>query len=441
MTLSADIELGAQICEQRAAIDAMERAYLQLVSQYDSRELWKKQGCSSMTAWLVARTRRDERAAYDDVAIAHRMYGDAENALPIVAARVEAGEMSLDQARAVERGSRSLAPAIMSEVEETVASAASRLGAKELATATKKLSHIEMERRAREDAAAELAAVQAAESAATRQAAVDAVEQRERAAEAERVHREQELESRYLRREDRGRMTYVEGLMARLDADRLFAVIDRFARPANQGTSEEPLPDPRPLKQRWIDALSEVAERCAVSEAMTGSIGGLQVVVPLSDLRGSEGDPTGCELPREQLQRLCCDAEISVTVGEWSKPLDDETMALLNKALTEISPALGGAGFAVLAQGRSKRLVTAAQKRALAVRDRGCVYAGCNRKPHQCEAHHIKEWEDGGTTDLENLALLCSYHHHLLHLRDERLVPNDRGGFDVRAKDKAPPGS
>ena len=39
---------------------------------------------------------------------------------------------------------------------------------------------------------------------------------------------------------------------------------------------------------------------------------------------------------------------------------------------------------------------------------------GC---PHQryVEAHHVQHWIDGGETRLENLVLLCSAHHRLLH--------------------------
>jgi HNH endonuclease len=29
--------------------------------------------------------------------------------------------------------------------------------------------------------------------------------------------------------------------------------------------------------------------------------------------------------------------------------------------------------------------------------------------------HHIQHWADGGDTSLENLTLLCRYHHHLIH--------------------------
>ena len=70
-----------------------------------------------------------------------------------------------------------------------------------------------------------------------------------------------------------------------------------------------------------------------------------------------------------------------------------------------------------LALGRSVRLATPAQRRALGVRDGGCVFPGCDRPPGWCDAHHIQPYEAGGQTDLSNLALLCRSHHGVTHRR------------------------
>jgi hypothetical protein len=69
----------------------------------------------------------------------------------------------------------------------------------------------------------------------------------------------------------------------------------------------------------------------------------------------------------------------------------------------------------VLNLGRTSRFPNLAQRRALVVRDRGCVFPGCNRPPAACIAHHLKFWSHNGRTDLDNLALVCHYHHHLVH--------------------------
>jgi hypothetical protein len=65
--------------------------------------------------------------------------------------------------------------------------------------------------------------------------------------------------------------------------------------------------------------------------------------------------------------------------------------------------------------GREQRTVTAGQWAALVVRDRGCAFPGCTRPAEWCIAHHITHWADGGPTDLNNLVLLCGYHHRTVH--------------------------
>ncbi|WP_139812798.1 HNH endonuclease signature motif containing protein, partial [Prescottella equi] len=55
------------------------------------------------------------------------------------------------------------------------------------------------------------------------------------------------------------------------------------------------------------------------------------------------------------------------------------------------------------------------QRRALIARDHGCAFPGCGAVPAHCEGHHVTHWADGGPTDLDNLVLLCRYHHQLLH--------------------------
>ncbi len=68
-----------------------------------------------------------------------------------------------------------------------------------------------------------------------------------------------------------------------------------------------------------------------------------------------------------------------------------------------------------LALGRDVRLASRSQRRALAARDGGCVFPGCDRPPGWCDAHHIRSFEDGGSTDLINLILLCRHHHGVTH--------------------------
>ncbi len=68
----------------------------------------------------------------------------------------------------------------------------------------------------------------------------------------------------------------------------------------------------------------------------------------------------------------------------------------------------------VLALGRTRRLVTKAQRRALMIRDGMCRYPGCHQTRH-LKAHHRVPWIAGGRTDLDNLILLCQWHHTAVH--------------------------
>ncbi|MBX3310824.1 MAG: DUF222 domain-containing protein [Cryobacterium sp.] len=70
----------------------------------------------------------------------------------------------------------------------------------------------------------------------------------------------------------------------------------------------------------------------------------------------------------------------------------------------------------VIDLGREARLFTPHQKIALAARDGGCMFPGCDRPASWTEAHHIRHWKrDGGNTDVADGILLCRHHHMLVH--------------------------
>ena len=90
--------------------------------------------------------------------------------------------------------------------------------------------------------------------------------------------------------------------------------------------------------------------------------------------------------------------------------------------------------------GRKVRAVTTAIRRALWARDKGCNFPGCSHTRF-VDAHHIKHWAEGGETRVENLVLLCSFHHKLVHVggysvqRDQvvaEYLKNSREFFEVR---------
>lgn len=65
--------------------------------------------------------------------------------------------------------------------------------------------------------------------------------------------------------------------------------------------------------------------------------------------------------------------------------------------------------------GREHRLFTPRQRIALAIRDGGCRWRGCDRPASYCEAHHIDMYSHGGRTDIDRGILLCRFHHMNLH--------------------------
>ncbi|MCU1375378.1 MAG: endonuclease [Actinomycetia bacterium] len=70
--------------------------------------------------------------------------------------------------------------------------------------------------------------------------------------------------------------------------------------------------------------------------------------------------------------------------------------------------------------GRQTRVPNRAARRATKARDRHCRWPGCDERRF-VEAHHRVHWADGGVTDLDNLVLLCWFHHQFLH----------EGGFTI----------
>jgi uncharacterized protein YcfJ len=119
------------------------------------------------------------------------------------------------------------------------------------------------------------------------------------------------------------------------------------------------------------------------------------------------------ELTVDALTRIGCDAEINLMLLDASGE--------------------------VMHCGHSTRFPLVGQRRALVVRDQGCVFPGCDRGPSACQAHHLRFWSHHGPTDMENLALVCAFHHWLIHDRHwalERIPPGmawPAGGWLARS--------
>jgi hypothetical protein len=108
--------------------------------------------------------------------------------------------------------------------------------------------------------------------------------------------------------------------------------------------------------------------------------------------------------------------ELGAAAGElrWAGPISAEAARRL-ACDAGIVPAVLGAAGEPLDVGRLSYPVTAAIRRALEARDRGCAFPGCGRPPAWCAAHHIQHWTKDGITAMCNLVLLCDRHHVVVH--------------------------
>jgi hypothetical protein len=175
------------------------------------------------------------------------------------------------------------------------------------------------------------------------------------------------------------------------------AAVDARTAPQRMPSFDEntlPLDDPRTLPQKRLDALVDLARESLAHDngRLAGTAVTMSVTMTLDALVTGVGTATiaGVDEPisARTARRLAADADIiPILLGSRSEPLD---------------------------VGRASRLFTEPQRRALAVRDGGCVWPGCDAPPGWCEVAHLTPWWRGGQTDLANGALLCRFHHRRL---------------------------
>ncbi|WP_203780091.1 HNH endonuclease signature motif containing protein [Paractinoplanes rishiriensis] len=182
-------------------------------------------------------------------------------------------------------------------------------------------------------------------------------------------------------------MVRVSGILTTEDAAIVNAALDPLCMPRPH--------DDRLPGQRRADALVDVC-RLALRNRDLPANGGeppqVSVTVAFDPLTGELGGGTladGERVSAATVRRYACDARILPFV-------------------------MGGQGQ-ILDAGRSRRLVTGSLRRALVLRDQGCAFPDCDRPARWCDGHHLRSWYDGGTTCLDNLALLCGHHHRKLH--------------------------
>ncbi|BCN70941.1 HNH endonuclease signature motif containing protein [Prescottella equi] len=201
----------------------------------------------------------------------------------------------------------------------------------------------------------------------------------------------------------------VKGDLDAVTGEMLLTALSALTKPRNP--VDDPAEKRTPARQR-ADAFAEILRRYLDSGDAPiegGERPHLSLHVNASDLARSEsahewvnpdgdsdlfGDKDIARMPHmgplsiATARRLACDCHLTPIVMDDGVPLN---------------------------LGRTSRTVSKKQRRALIARDHGCAFPGCGAPPAHCEGHHVKHWADGGPTDLDNLVLLCRYHHQLLH--------------------------
>jgi uncharacterized protein DUF222/HNH endonuclease len=352
-----------------------------LLAEVDARDLAKKQlGWGSTTDWythLAGLTRREGRRTVADAAT-------LTTERPATLAALRAGLTSAAQASIICASIEVLpgSPALRDRGEQVLLEESRRLNATELARTGRHLVEVvdpdRTERRL--------------EAALTRD---------ERAAHLGRYLAVSEDGAGGVRIKGRG--TVEDGAILKAA---LLPLTKPAADPDHPGSGPEA--DPRDHGARLWDALIQVAQHALDTDQAPAAHGARPRLTVLIDhqalaTRAGEGlTDDGLTLSAMAVRRLACDAELI--------------------------PAVLGSHSEVLDLGQTRRLVSAAQWRALVARDRHCAFPGCARPTVMGHAHHIVHWADGGPTDLDNLVLLCGEHHRQIHDTpwQVRLNPNDR---------------
>jgi hypothetical protein len=156
--------------------------------------------------------------------------------------------------------------------------------------------------------------------------------------------------------------------------------------------------DTRTRAQRLGDALVQLADMYLASgelpklRAVKPHVGVLIGIEDLVDPHAGAGAATtslGATISAARARMLACDGTVTrIVIGPDSVPMD---------------------------VGRDHRVVPPHIRRAVELRDKTCVFTGCEAPAWWCDAHHLLHWADDGVTSVENSALLCERHHTKVH--------------------------
>src|SRR5262244_1880901 len=226
-------------------------------------------------------------------------------------------------------------------------------------------------------------------------------------------------------KEDDG-MVRLTALLPAADAAVVMTAIEAVAAEQPPLPIQDASEVPDPAEDRWAarkaDSLVAICEQAG---ALAGSPEGLvsdpescQLVVHIDVgvLTGEEPQgrchlEDGTPISAVVARRLGCDAQVVAITEREGLPID---------------------------VGRSRRLFTKPQRRALQARDGTCRFPGCGVPARRTHLHHLLAWELGGRTDLANAASLCRFHHGRLHEGHYQIPGSADGELRFETRDVRP---
>ena len=181
-------------------------------------------------------------------------------------------------------------------------------------------------------------------------------------------------------------------LRGRLDPE-TGALLNAAISPLSAPQPSKTQPDLRTAGQRRHDAIAEIARRALAGGLPTrhGLPGTMLVTVALTDLERRTGHAStfhGGRLSVRDLLRMAADLKVIPVVMDCDGQ--------------------------VLHFGEEQRLATTSQRLALAVTDRGCTYPDCDVPAVWSQSAHGEPFATSRRTGIDDLALLCGYHHRVL---------------------------
>ncbi len=428
--------LGARICALATRMAQATFHWLQLIAEFDRREGWAGVGIRSCAHWIAWTCSMATGTAREHVRVAHALQD-----LPLVSAEMAAGRLSyakireitrvvdrVDEATLVELARTATASQLARTVRGFRQSDGARAGQEQRRRAMWRVdddgSVVLSARLPAEEGAAVIAALEAARDDLIRLSGRDPGSRAGDCSTSDQDTRDQSNDGGD---DPTGNRPGAEH--ATRYGDHNGTVVETHE------SAPEPAPapvDPADMLLQWARGYLSAAPQDRSGEDRTTVV----IHVNAEHLLSEPNSQPSTNNPSTKRSRGNADSgatrnapapahrSASVTLDRSAIPADCCQVAGVAGIATQTAARLAcnagilgiirGEGGVVLAHGRRRRTVSAAQRRLLAIRDGGCQFPSCTRISH-LEAHHVRHWMHGGRTDPDNLILLCRFHHMACH--------------------------